>query len=189
MKSIIFNDEMVRAVLSGKKTVTRRPIKNFSECSTIAKNKPYIWVKHKDGPFTTKLASKPFEAGEVFYMRECFSNTYKSGTQTEFTRFRADKNTEPKSMKWIPSINMSEKDSRVRFRITECYAEKLNDIMADQIPLEGVKYLDLVNNIGLPVEPLLERFVKLWDYCYESPYDWKSNPYVWVIKFEVIEDE
>ena len=124
MKSIIFNDEMVRAVLSGKKTVTRRPITNICKdwptWSTWGKSLslPSIKVRRK-GKDAFAPAKAPFKVGEVVYMRECFakltSHPLPKGTVPETYLYRADcgKN-EIKEVKWTPSIHMSENDSRVK---------------------------------------------------------------------------
>lgn len=208
MKSIIFNDEMVRAVLSGQKTVTRRPIMKICKDGPIWRSfggnasTPSVKIKRK-GKSVFAPAKQPFKVGEVVYMRECFAQ---HPVLPEFNIFRATFALDAKSiypgMKWTPSIHMGEDDSRVKMRITECYAEKLNDIPIVDYKKEGAElpvdfhekytydedktHLDLLE--GFAVE-LRKSFIKLWNSCYEDPYDWASNPYVWVIRFEVVNDE
>ena len=195
MKSIIFNDEMVRAVLAGNKTVTRRPVKqklidNLESCKV---EKDYLWVFCEDGEHYHLNDFAPFKVGEVIYMRECFAldDDFKDGII-----FRADFCKEIKELcpklKWTPSIHMSEKDSRLKMRITECYAEKLQDIPDDDFEKEGVEKAEIKSETSYWKEfytEMCKRFMKLWDSCYESPIAWKDNPYVWVIRFEVVSDE
>ena len=65
-------------------------------------------------------------------------------------------------------------------RVLNCLAD-----FHEKYTLDGNKsYYEVLEGYAVEIR---ESFIKLWDSCYESPYDWENNPYVWVIKFEVVE--
>src|SRR6185312_4133418 len=78
---------------------------------------------------------------------------------------------------WKPSIFMPKRACRIFLKITDIRVERLHDINTDALKAEGINY---VMDYG-PI--LFENFKELWQKI-NGKESWKSNPFVWVIKFE-----
>lgn len=211
MKPILFNTEMVRAILEGRKTVTRRVIK------PRYRDDEYGWtvcinsythlvddVAYTDGDGAcTRSMKPPYQVGDILYVREtwakdCFGNyVYKAdyvGT------------TISPEWKWKPSIHMPKEAARIFLKVTDMRAERLQDITEEDAIKEGCEgtpcehhgYIvgggmcgctDCMNTGWL--EPPTLEFMDIWHSTIKKQdldrYDWKANPWVWVIEFERIE--
>ena len=203
MKSIpmIFNTEMVQAILSGNKTVTRRPSKKEI---TYSKNGGFICDGYMHGiGFTheetmrnfTSSKYAPVKVGDEIYVRETFASldhnltnsTHLLGKVHE-VRYKASENEalgnesdwEVRGYKWSPSIHMPKWASRITLKVTDVRVERVQDITEEQSIKEGV-YPAWPSSL---VTPHRTSFMVLWDDIY--PFTWCHNPYVWVIAFEVI---
>lgn len=163
-KPILFNTEMVKAILEGRKTSTRRIIKNKYENANIeyftnkygtrlvyAQNDVPEPVKNSDGTTSHKLRAmeeikKPFNTGDILYVRETWANTWTPDGEEGFV-YKAD--GEPakfpywgnanqcKDEVWIPSIHMPRAAARIFLGITDVRAERLQDITEDASKKEG----------------------------------------------------
>lgn len=179
VRPILFNGEMVRAILEGRKTVTRRIIKqdkiNAVVNSPVRKENPKI----PDSNFINCLVDAPYQRGDILYVRETWN-----GDWCDHYIYRADGgsaktagyNQEPK---WRPSIHMPKKAARIWLKVKDVRAERLQDIGIDGCEKEGV----WCGNNGD-----IFAFMKLWDSTIKKPdidcYGWNANPWVWVIEFE-----
>lgn len=204
---ILFNTDMVRAILDGRKTVTRRVVKspphpempdNHNYCQMplwmrIGKDEYDFRTLHymdvtKQNPFKQikyfeSLA--PFDKGDILYVRETWRE-HSPGFDYLFI-YKADYADRSVNVKWHPSIHMPKEAARIWLKITDVRVEKLNDISGKEILKEGINshvhpdadYFD---------ENQKEMFAELWDSTIKkkdiSHYGWDANPWVWVIEFE-----
>ena len=166
MKPILFNTEMVKAVLDGRKTQTRRVIKSNLHWY-IGQGFP---LKNPDG-----------QVGDKLWVRETFCID-----DQDMIFFKADETFKPIELKWKPSIFMPRKASRITLEITDIRVEGIQDISQADIVKEGIKITD---------EPkrtlyLMNDFFQLWESINKKRgYGWDVNPYVWVVEFKLLENE
>lgn len=187
---IIFNAEMVRAILDGRKTQTRRIVKNVIPDNGIWLKKP---TKTRSGTTThildaTKHNLCPLgKIGDRLYVREAF----KAGVCTESTiAYKATHKPSDleegwyEEIKWTPSIHMPRKYSRITLEITNIRVERLNDISNDDAKSEGYWY---GRGGGVPDKAITpsDQFPTLQEEIYGDG-SWSSNPWVWVIEFKYI---
>lgn len=203
MKPILFNTDMVRAILEGRKTVTRRTCKikindhesvSHNRCMRAeypARNMNGVCVNFLDSNgFYVGAAKPPYNPGDILYVRETFtyvpggSCVYKASVECP----DAWKGT------WHPSIHMPKEAARLFLRVTDVRAERLQDMCLIDCLKEGVQFT-IVEQGDLVVQGIRarDRFSGVWDRTIkpaELPiYGWKENPWVWVISFERISRE
>lgn len=207
-RGIIFNAEMVRAILDGRKTQTRRIIKfvpathNFHGwimSSTRAKDEGKACWAIGDSPLLKepiRLNCPLGKVGDRLYVRETFGNRVVRdalGGYGEFITYRASKpdavyctcaSGDVIPMKLIPSIHMPRRYSRITLEITNIRVERLNDISNDDAKSEGCWY---GRGGGVPDKAITpsDQFPTLWEEIYGDG-SWSSNPWVWVIEFKRI---
>lgn len=200
-RPVIFNGEMVRAILDGRKTQTRRVIANVGADNCIPLQKQ---TKTKDGIYTHVMDAPmyglcPFgQVGDRLWVREAYQGplfnfdqmeTYLEDTskfeRPEFCEYRADGGKTPEYYDaddnlrygWKPSIHMPRWASRITLEITGVRVERLQDISeADAIAEGGTKHFNI------------DWFGPLWASIYGVD-SWNSNPWVWVIEFRRVEVE
>ncbi|EJL6616059.1 hypothetical protein NMS36_000397 [Vibrio cholerae] len=206
---MIFNTDMVKALMAGDKLVTRRPAKNlsFSELMGFKVGKWALGLgfTHRqtmNNCISSKLAKCPAQRGDLIYVREtfrlfnhsdeCGCSDYcscpPSGTPVYFANCGGDS-----ECKWKPSIHMPRTASRLTLKVTDVRIEKLQDITEEQCWKEGIEHIDgqfdiyqlseMAKTFDGTFEDAKASFACLWDSIYK---DWHQNPYVWVIEFEVI---
>ena len=182
MKPILFNAQMVRAILEGRKTVTRRAVK-FPR-GWNPKFTGYI----PDGAVlygsnNIPAAKAPVQVGDVLWVRETWSRM-----ETGQYLYKADNEKPISYLGWRPSIHMPREAARIFLRVTDVRVERLQDITPDQIDAEGCKEWAYSATTGelLPSGP--SWFKIAWDNTVKaknmSTYSWDANPWVWVIEFE-----
>ena len=195
---ILFNTEMVRAILDGRKTVTRRLIKSqppydvqcpLGYCTDGYKSEigKFAFGSHKDGGKMI-FCKPPYQPGDILYVRETWGEGYEEGTYI----YRADDKlaglpTFKESSKLIyhPSIHMPKEAARIWLKVTDVRVERLQEITEEQIGREGVEveYPHVLNG-----EEKRYAFSTLWNSTVKKSdldrYGWNANPWVWVIEFE-----
>lgn len=191
MKPILFNTEMVRAILDGRKTQTRRVIKSLdglsfyraepSEDAYEALGKWdffYGWLE--GGVMFDACASvkAPYSIGDILWVRETW-NHVKFGLGDWHYEYRADYDDTSKwrngsFAQWRPSIHMPRDAARIFLRVTDVRVERLQDIDDDGVVAEGLE-------IGAMFDELWNRNLSKSD---RAKFGWAANPWVWVIKFE-----
>lgn len=185
-RPILFNGKMVRAILEGRKTQTRRPIDpqpgDVGEFTS-----EYVTAAWQDGFIDVKC---PFGwPGHRLWVRETFE-PYCEGR----VLYRADGESQVNNIggtdhRWRPSIHMPRSACRILLEITNIRVERVNEICAHDSLSEGVTYL--YSEDCPPDIRAIESFVSLWNSVYGGntfhgggPYAWKQNPWVWVIEFK-----
>ncbi|GIC29800.1 Phage-related protein [Vibrio cholerae] len=199
---MIFNTNMVKALMAGDKVVTRRPAKNlsFSERAGFIVGEWAYGIgwnlrETMNNCIRSKSAKCPAQRGDLIYVREtfrlfnhsdeCGCSDYcscpPSGTPVYFANCGGDSES-----KWKPSIHMPRAASRLTLKVTDVRVERVQDITEEQAIKEGInKHHQLPafkSPIGYHTSPVY-AFEELWNSIYGN---WEENPYVWVIEFEVI---
>lgn len=166
IKPILFNTEMVRAILDGRKSCTRRIIKlqpqsglcyTFagSDCGTWgypSKSAHEIWGDEYRLPedITDEESKRrwraPYQTGDILYVRETWHKyTKRVGKEknchlAEFYGYKASvANSEDADEPWHPSIHMPKEAARIWLKVTDVRAERLQEITPQQAENEGVE--------------------------------------------------
>lgn len=189
---MIFNAEMVRALLDGRKTQTRRPIKwkqtRFTEVGEREDGSKWPWSEDAEHACDFWHPC-PFGAvGDRIWVRETWADTGASAPDLKLYRANYPEhvpsiyeNVPPaKEIRWTPSIHMPRTASRILLEITDVRVERLRSMSQDDARAEGVIAASGPMEAGL-------AFRELWDSIYGEE-SWKANPWVWVIKFKRIEE-
>ncbi|HGY2802913.1 TPA: hypothetical protein ACNVTV_004838 [Citrobacter freundii] len=204
-RGIIFNTDMVRAILDGRKTQTRRPVKNVGSDNCLVIRKP---TKKRDGIYThVKDAPKhglcPFgSVGDRIWVRETFNGFWldddviqeiKNGISlaSELCDYKADYSDDSKPAEgWTPSIHMPRWASRILLEITVIRVERLNtisqaDAIAEGAPPSHPSIDSVSQEYGFP-DFSRSWFGQTWQHIYGEE-SWQANPWVWVIEFKQID--
>lgn len=190
MKPILFNSDMVRAILDGRKTVTRRVIKdkdiiNAWDCESDGT--PIAFIDRETGDSHQPTLPCKYQPGDILYVRETWARSM-AGTYL----YKAT-DTPIILDRWHPSIHMPKEAARLFLRVTDVRAERLQDITSGQIDAEGCKEWAYSAKTGelLPSGPSF--FQIKWDRTIKPAdlplYGWDANPWVWVIEFERVSKE
>ena len=198
---ILFNTEMVRAILDGRKDATRRIVKGFIPDDavwgyTAFTPKGYISCRgtFADG-YGEKFFKLPCEPGDILYVRE----TWKKAPNGYFYYEDWQKDDIADVTKWKPSIHMPKEAARIWLKVADVRVERLQDITEEQACMEGTDPWDEAcyeNNGWHPTlsdpdsggDPnMIDGFHKLWNSTIKKSdldsYGWEANPYVFVIEF------
>lgn len=189
IKPILFNTEMVRAILEGRKSCTRRICKDANECTVPdmefynADRRTYAVHNFADKEHTEQLSiaerTCPICPGDILYVRE----TWKKAPNGYYYYEDWQKDDIADVTKWKPSIHMPKEAARIWLKVTDVRVERLQEITEVQAQAEGC-------NSGLLTGACTARgqFEDLWNSTIKKSdidrYGWDANPYVWVISFE-----
>ncbi|CAM6822944.1 MULTISPECIES: hypothetical protein [Escherichia] len=184
-RGMIFNDEMVRAILGGNKTQTRRIVEEkfygrAVAAELLAKHCPYgqpgdrIWVRE-----TYRVHGKATDVATLVY-RASVRNSWTEQTH----RVPVDVCNKPVSEKWTPSIHMPRWASRILLEITDVRVERLHDMSEADAKAEGAT--PATYKITPPEAVYRVGFGDIWRSIYGQD-NWLSNPWVWVIEFKRIQ--
>ena len=185
--SILFNTEMVRAILDGIKGSTRRIVKGFIPNDavwgyTAFTPKGYISCRgtFADG-YGEKFFKLPCEQGDILYVRE----TWKKAPNGYYYYEDWQRNDIADVTKWKPSIHMPKEAARIWLKVTDVRVERLQEITIDGIRNEGISSMAV--HAG-DMEIALKEWKNLWNSTIKKTdldsYGWEANPWVWVIEFE-----
>jgi hypothetical protein len=172
---ILFSTPMVKAILAGNKTQTRRIIK------------PQYSIKEK------------YKIGDVLWVRETYRVINHSGHGSIYF-YKADAcftDLNDKNIKWKPSIFMPKEACRIKLKITDIKVERLQDISEQDAIHEGIEFKEWNNgfvlNKGFKIygcratydENPIVSYRSLWEQI-NGKDSWNINHWVWVIQFERI---
>lgn len=202
-RPILFSAPMVRAILEGTKTQTRRTVKVANHCKFSCFN------AYGDATFTTEIPESVSHycktlkhdqyaviknryglAGDQLWVRENFSR------EDTVPLFQADHKEGGTGIRWKPSIHMPRRISRIQLEIKDVRIERLQEISADDAVSEG-SYLHQCSCFPKPKTPIEAMMKQTWCHVHGEEYkslwktingteSWDQNPYVWVIEFKRI---
>ncbi len=198
IKPILFNTEMVRAILDGRNTCTRRIIKAEKVDNVLnspaRKSNPDI----PDAQFIKCLVDMKYEPGDILYVRETW---YKSPSRYMYRanysnteRFYTD--GKEVSIKWHPSIHMPKEAARIWLKVTDVRVERLQEITNDGCVAEGIYPSNCREcNAAFGCDTCIDEgyseideFTEVWNSTIKKSdldrYGWDASPWVWVIEFE-----
>lgn len=188
-RPILMNTDMVRAILEGRKTATRRnPFQMAPGCEPV--NGLYRGDKNRTCALfkvpkllVAKPVYAPCERGDILWVRETWTRLpetpgghfrprgvyyYKAGEDIRPEKYRGNG--------WHPSIHMPREAARIFLRVTDVRVERLQDCGNMQAKDEGCT--------------CSSQFARLWDSTVtpadRATFGWDTNPWVWVIEFERI---
>lgn len=206
VKPILFSAEMVRAILDGRKTVTRRLVR----CShrdaagfNIVKNgnSEIVGVMDYDDDERSyeDYTIPPYRPGDILYVRETWRKRAVADNSGNIYAYKADVNEwyaeNDKSTRWRPSIHMPREAARIFLRVTGVRVQRLQEIDEDGAIAEGCsagRFETTGGPWGVEDNPdewaAREDFSHVWDSTIKHAdldrYGWAANPWVWVIHFE-----
>jgi len=205
-KPILFNTAMVRALLDGSKTQTRRVVKPQSdkiyEGTSFADSRVILFPTERTNEFGTMIGGSiecPYgNPGDLLWVREAFQEVIISQIGAEEKETDIAYMATPANFPgpWKPSIHMPRWASRLTLRITDVRVERVQDISETDATAEGINilhdgefgevYQGILNHS--PISPTAKKaFEDLWDSINDKTgFGWDQNPWVWVVEFEVI---
>lgn len=190
---ILFNMEMVRAILARKKTVTRRAMKPqpildgfFWRIGGAA------WSNNISSlhpmPCHSLYDRMPCHTGDILYVRETWAEWTGGYIYRAWPYPFPQPGCYPTTV-WRPSIHMPKEAARIWLKVTDVRVERLQDINE-----MGGKREGFVNDICLEDgtgKSAVKHFADLWESTIKKEdidkYGWEVNPWVWVIEFEMCE--
>ena len=199
-KPILFNTTMVRAILDGRKSCTRRIVKPQQLVGILpdkCKNGvPEEFLKQKklmfrpycdmtDVELINTAYKAPYQPGDILYVRE----TWKQAPNGYYYYEDWQRNDIADITKWKPSIHMPKDAVRIWLKVTDVRVERLQEITGLSIQKEGIEVepnecaseFDFISELFLLFQGLWDSTIKKSDL---DRYGWDTNPYVWVIEFE-----
>lgn len=203
IKPILFNTDMVRAILTNEKTQTRRIVKpNYKDdeyCLRVVTNQhtgeKYLEKLDEDeDPFPNpRFVFSPYEIGDILWVRETWSTTDKCGLYPNWPidgihyMYKADDPdcSAAKESRWYPSIHMPKQAARIFLMVKEVRVERLQSITSYGCVKEGIS-----KDILYALKERMTKgiFSTLWESTIKKAdlpkYGWDANPLVWVIEFE-----
>lgn len=196
-RPIIFSGPMVRAILEGRKTQTRRLVRpqpdNRLKVARRLLNAGHENIgavfSERDGDLSGQLASSaicPYGApGTRLWVRETWGCAHYEGIDAAPNYFYRADETDPEHdalIRWRPSIHMPRTASRITREITDVRVERLQQISEDDARAEGVGEGPQEGMVTGPVV----AFADLWGSIH-GPDAWLKNPWVWVVEFRRID--
>lgn len=209
IKPILFNTDMVRASLDGRKSCTRRLVK------TRRKDAYGFYVTKKaDGTFAgiyeydenesmfDNPLMPPYQPGDILYVREtwCALPVNEAGhIRGHYVYYyKADGDLRPEGWrgKWHPSIHMPKEAARIWLKVTDVRVERLQEITEDGCIAEGIYPSNCRGcnaTFGCDICPdegynEFDGFMEVWNSTIKKSdldrYGWDANPWVWAIEFE-----
>lgn len=197
-RPVLFSGPMVRAILDGRKTQTRRIVKPQPDCaltslaSTTSNRSPRV-IAMRGGLYSIFCPyGKP---GDRLWVKETFVAWDKSHDGNlitgqlkkracNFIEYRADESSA--ELKWRPSIFMPRWASRITLEITALRVERLQQISGEDCRAEGCGSPEIPWRAdGAASHPWVDTYKRIWD-SINGPESWAANPWVWVVEFRRI---
>ncbi|EBU7767851.1 hypothetical protein DK750_24075 [Salmonella enterica subsp. enterica serovar Rovaniemi] len=206
-RGMIFNAEMVNAILSGRKMQTRRPIKwkqtRFTEIAEREDGSLWPWAEDCERGGDIWFACPFGEVGDCIWVRETWAEAGASAPDLKLYRANYPahvpthyENVPPaEDVRWTPSIHMPRWASRITLEIIDVRVERLHSISERDALREGLFQLPAsgryclqpgMQYFGMASHSAKEVYSWLWASIYGEE-SWAANPWVWVIEFKRVE--
>lgn len=207
MKPIIFSTEMVRAILDGRKTQTRRVIKpqppetmqrkDFLGFICSSKEQPGSYGDKKywrygapwgDGPdLNTPFPDPPYHPGQILWVRETWQHNPCRGSGWPYDYKATPEHNSYEHDTWRPSIHMPREAARLFLRVKNVRVERLQEILCGDMRREGC--IPPTVKGGQYQQWQRDYWIPLWDSLYaKRGHGWDTNPWVWVTEFSRTEE-
>jgi hypothetical protein len=176
---IIFSTPMVREILAGRKTQTRRVISQIHGMKEYLMDGQIMSIQTilSEGYISTHIASQcPYgQPGHLLWVKETWHQHYQGDELGGRPCYKADGICHSEIIPWKSSRFMPRFASRITLEIIKVRVERLKELTFGDLHAEGLKLLD-------------NEFIPLWNDLNEKRgYGWGTNPWVWVIEFRLIE--
>ena len=202
LKPILFNTEMTKAILEGRKTQTRRIAKELCGLEPredgLLPEEFNFFISPQTGwlywcdllralTVDGKRVSAPVMPGNILWVRETWCKDagrymYRANYNKDEKFYRNGREVE---ICWKPSIHMPKEAARLFLRVKDVRVERLNDMDEEDAIAEGFA------DSPAGTDSSLQRFTELWNNTIKREYlrefGYHANPWVWVIEFERIE--
>lgn len=202
-RPILFNTEMVRAILQGRKTQTRRIVKlppwstqSWDDSGPYEDDPSRIEVVSRVSGCTVEQVCPYGKPGDLLWVRETWADlNERYPSMSSQIIYRADKEDRAAPIKWKPSIFMPRAASRILLEVQDIRVERLQDINEWDAIEEGLEMVDGPDglryygnygddNADTCLHPI-ESYRTLWQ-SINGPESWHENPWVWVVIFKQI---
>lgn len=204
-KPILFNTEMVQAILEGRKTVTRRVVKlDLGLADTDKHDSSYLKIPDEYGDYHDAKDLCRYKIGDILYVRETgMIQSMKNFGKKVKILFKADNSLVEFSVsdeeyerlskwelikRWLSPYWLTKETARIFLKVTDVRVERLQDITVGDIENEG--YPDEIDFSTMPIAMqgiVFEWWANTWNYTIKKQdldkYSWDSNPWVWAIEF------
>lgn len=194
IRPILFNTDMVRAILTGRKTATRRRIDiDISNQFDVEHDRKTViaYIDPKTGDSYNPAEICRYQPGDIMYVRETWQHLYELDGNEEIIEgtgkyyyaatdslpsggYVDSKGSTHETIPWKPSIHMPKQAARIWLKVTDVKVERLQDIDDDGVVAEGLQ-------IGDPFDEFWDSTIKKESL---NRCGWDANPWVWVIEFE-----
>ena len=212
MKPIIFNIEMIKAILDGRKiqdrdTFSKYQLKVFDYALQLGEINSLDNLHEND--FSYILQFSKYQVDDILYVKEkfcigayandggCETNGYSSETyisQCSFDNniiYYADAIDEcdfsdlekDELPSWKPSVHLKQKDARIFLKVTNARVERLQDISVRDIEKES-GWRREIYSYSNKNKAFLRDYCDFWNSTAKDGYKWEDNPYVFVYEFE-----
>ena len=209
IKPILFNTDMVRAILEGRKTVTRRVVRPLPELDADGRRHELVLMDNKgmfawkEHPNVKMWANPPYQPGDILYAPETWKCRFAMLDQDglgyevvfrdgKIVRFRFDDKKRAKKWAkyarkddnhWQSPYFMPKEAARIFLRVTGVRVERLRDITVE----DAAKDFGL-EEFAIKAAGLAPLASAMWNTTIKREdrirYGWATNPWVWVIEFE-----
>ena len=183
---ILFNGDMVRAILDGRKNVTRRVVKQAVWENFVCEGGKVVGFFDKTREDLVNPINKaPYQPGDILYVRETWAEWTGGYIYRAWPYLFPQPGCFPETV-WHPSIHMPKEAARIWLKVTGVRVERLQEI--DE---QGGRREGFVNDIWPPEgtgKSAAKHFADFWDSTIRKAdidrYGRDANPWVWVIEFE-----
>ena len=195
-RGIPFSAPMVRAIREGRKTQTRRVMREqrFGRAFHMGGDHWQLlacsgYVQPERNPDSVPFVRCPYGmVGDLLYVRETFFRLppeHRPDDRHTHYIYKADWTGGAKDVKWKSGRFMPKVAARLWFKILDVRVQRVQEITRDDALAEGVDLsAELFPRINSQ-DKALARFPKLWDSLNaDRGYSFKSNPWVWALTFE-----
>lgn len=196
-KPILFSTPMVEAILTERKTMTRRVIGEDKRGEWTAANDVrntsehgatvpcYLHREVSVDDKSRNIMYPRYDVGDILWVRETWAPGCMGGYIYKAGHEYADRLEELKQ--WKPSIHMPKDAARIYLKVTDVKVERVADITEEDAIAEGMSNTLVDGAVFISAKG---KFHVLWDELNaKRGYGWELNPWVWAYRFERYENQ
>jgi hypothetical protein len=187
---ILFSTPMVQAILEGRKTMTRRVVKQpLDNRGVRTTNVPF------EDWHGNEIKCPYGQVGDTLWVRETFKWSTAIPTQAIYKADYTEQELKEHPVKWKPCLFMPREACRIFLKITNIRVERLQDISVQDAINEGIENIKEGDPYGFKIYSNGNiqgstggthiSFASLWQ-SINGEQSWNNNPWVWVVEFEKV---